>query len=496
MSRFDVWKWVCAVVLLCTAIATVASAQATFMTLVDFNGADGTSPIGALVQGSDGDFYGATMSGGANCVTYLSCGTLFKVTAEGELTTLYNFCELANCADGANPDGPLMQASNGKFYGTTSIGNAGPFPGCGTVFELSLAGTLTRSLGFGSGLRGCTPSGGLIQAANRDLYGTTQGGGDDLNPGGTVFRVDWGGTLNTLYSFCNEFNCRDGENPTASLMQATNGNLYGTTPSGGPNHNSKICASSGCGTIFRITLAGALGTFYSFCSLPNCADGSQPEASLVQTTDGNFYGTAYGGGAFGGGTVFKITSTGKLTTIYSFCSSANCADGAQPLSLIQATDGNFYGTTFFGGINNYGTVFRITPAGTLTTLYRFCSLENCTDGISPSGGLLQANSGIFYGTTGQGGPDNDGTIFSLDTGLGPFVAFLPSSAKIGQPFGILGQELTGTTNVSLNGIPASYIVKSDTLLIATVPAGASTGYVTVTTPNGALTSNVPFYVIK
>jgi uncharacterized repeat protein (TIGR03803 family) len=175
--------------------------------------------------------------------------------------------------------------------------------------------------------------------------------------------------------------------------------------------------------------------------------------------------------------------------------------------LIQATDGNFYGTTANGGadladcksdfgIDGCGTIFELTPGGTLTTLHSFSS----TDGGIPYGGLLQATNGTFYGTTNQGGDIIEGytcgTLFSLDMGLGPFVSFVRNPAKVGQKFGILGQGLTGTTNVTLNGIPASFTVKSETLIEATVPPGATTGYVTVTTPSGTLTSNVPFHVIK
>ena len=185
-----------------------------------------------------------------------------------------------------------------------------------------------------------------------------------------------------------------------------------------------------------------------------------------------------------------------LTTLYSFC---GCTDGSYPQGLVQATDGNFYGTTIAGGTNG-GTVFAITPSGSLTTLYTFCSQSGCTDGQSPDGELAQDTNGNFYGTTAFGGTSDDcefgcGTVFSLSTGLGPFVSFVRNPAKVGQTFGILGQGLNGTTGVLLDGAPATFIVKSDTLLEATVPAGATTGPVTVTTPSGTLTSNVPFRVL-
>lgn len=165
---------------------------------------------------------------------------------------------------------------------------------------------------------------------------------------------------------------------------------------------------------------------------------------------------------------------------------------------MQGTDGLFYGTTSAGGdlacnapYNGCGTVFSITSAGAMTTLHIF----ELTDGLAPTGGLLQATNGAFYGTTDQGGTYDDGTVFSLDMGLGPFVAFVHAAGRVGKTGGILGQGFTGTTSVSLNGTPASFTVVSDTFIRATVPAGATTGYVTVTTPTGVLISNVPFYVL-
>ena len=160
-------------------------------------------------------------------------------------------------------------------------------------------------------------------------------------------------------------------------------------------------------SIFKITAAGAITTLYTFCALPGCADGANLDAGLIQATDGNFYGTTSAGGAYGNyGTIFKITLAGQLTTLHSFSST----DGAIPGGgLIQATDGNFYGTAGGGGANGYGTVFRITPAGQLTTLHSF----NSADGANPSGVLVQGKDGSFYGTTEGGGSSNAGTIFSL-----------------------------------------------------------------------------------
>ena len=144
-----------------------------------------------------------------------------------------------------------------------------------------------------------------------------------------------------------------------------------------------------------------------------------------------------------------------------------------------------------------GTLYEITPSAVLTTLYNFCvnGLE-CDDGVQPTSNLLQSTNGMFYGTTDAGGRANEGTVFSLSNSLGPFVSFVRNPAKVGQRFGLLGQGFTGTTSVSLNETPASFTVKSDTLIEATIPAGATTGYVTAITPSGTLTSNVPFHVLQ
>jgi uncharacterized repeat protein (TIGR03803 family) len=209
---------------------------------------------------------------------------------------------------------------------------------------------------------------------------------------GTVFKITPDGTLTTLHSFCALTNCVDGQQPDAALIQASNGILYGTTQLGGAN---------GHGSIFKINRRGQLSTLYSFCALPACADGAGSNTPLVQSTNGSLYGTAYS-------TFFRITVAGKLTTLYTFGGTDGTGiDGG----LIQATDGNFYGTASAGGPNghNDGTVFRITPRGVLTTLHNFSG----ADGISPETGLVQGTDGNLYGTTYLGGTHNSGTLFKI-----------------------------------------------------------------------------------
>jgi uncharacterized repeat protein (TIGR03803 family) len=466
------------------AAATIAAPAQVFTTLWRFDKTDGALPeFGSLVQGVDGGLYGVTASGGAYAE-----GTIFRL-ASGSFKTLHDF----NGTDGANPYGGMVQATDGRLYGTTE--QAGAFGG-GTVFEITPKGALTTLYNF-CAQTNCTdgdnPSGALIQVAS-SFYGTTGRGG--ANNGGTVFKISPVGTLTALYSFCAQTNCNDGQLPTG-LAQGLDGNFYGTTSAGGTG--SRDTCPLGCGTTFEITPAGTLTTLHSFCSQTNCADGQSPQAGLVLAADGSFYGTTQSGGTgdcLGGcGTVFRMTPHGALTTLYSFCSQSSC--GANPFAgLIQATDGNFYGTTVYGGAQNVGTLFELTPDGEMTVLYNFCSEENCPDGYYPSATPVQATDGNFYGTTYEGGHRGWGTVFRLSTGLGPFVTFARAAGKVGRTGPILGQALSGTSNVSFDGTAASFTVVSDTLIKVTVPVGATTGYVTVTTPSGTLTSNVPFHVIK
>ena len=217
-------------------------------------------------------------------------------------------------------------------------------------------------------------------------------------------------------------------------------------------------------------------------------DGRAIVSGLVEASDGNFYGTASLGGANGYGTVFTITPAGTLTTLHSF----DATDGATPNALVLGTDGNFYGTTISGGANIDGTIFEITPQGTLITLHNF----DGSDGADSFAGLVQATDGNFYGTTRLGGSKSDGTVFRLTVGLGPFVKTVPAAGKVGASVKILGTNLTGATSVSFNGVAAAFTLRAPSAITTTVPAGATTGTVQVITPSGTLLSNVVFRVTQ
>ncbi|MGC1370933.1 MAG: choice-of-anchor tandem repeat GloVer-containing protein [Candidatus Sulfotelmatobacter sp.] len=490
----NVLKSISILVLFCGAASVFARTQE-LKTLVTFDGSNGAFSDAGVIQADNGGLYGATLGGGETETCPSGCGTVFRLPPSATLTTTYNFCELANCADGESPDS-LVQAADGNFYGTT--GGGGLYKcynlGCGTVFKITPSGVFSTLYEFcpsGCG-EGALVPGGLIAAADGNLYGVTTGGG--ANDWGSIFEVSPTGTLTTLHSF----EVVDGAFPN-TLIQASDGNFYGAAGAGG---------AYGYGTLFKMTPSGTLTTLHSFDLL----DGSGP-VGLVQAADGNLYGTTAAGGANdsgtcspGCGTVFKINAAGDLITLYSFCSATDCADGSTPNRLIQGTDGNFYGTTVTGGayqtcLDGCGTIFRLTAAGGFSTIYSFCAKAGCADGATPVAAPMQATDGAFYGTTQAGGEVNCGgsvtgcgTVYRLSVGLGPFVMTRPSFGTVGTGVTILGSDLTGATGVSFNGTPAVFTVVSGSEIKVTVPAGATSGIVEVSIAGRVLKSNAIFRV--
>jgi uncharacterized repeat protein (TIGR03803 family) len=460
---------------------TIGSQAQIFNNLFQFDGTNGSDPGMSLIQGIDGNFYGTTQEGG-NFLTECGnngCGTVFKISPSGTLTTIYNFCAQKSsegfCLDGVDPVASLVQANDGNFYGTTAAGGSSNF---GTVFRITPAGALTTMHNLG-GADGFAPYASMVQGTDGNLYGTASAGG---NFNGTIFKITPSGIWTVLHTF----NGADGSTPDGRLTQARSGAFYGTTSGGGTN-----CLPNGCGTIFKMTLGGALTTLHNF----DGNDGANPWAGLVQGPDGSLYGTT--GGVNGGSTstVFKITLGGTLTTLSTLCSQPNCAYGYAPDDgLIFASDGNLYGTTEFGGNDacdeDCGTIFNITPSGALTTLYNF----DGTEGRYPRAGLLQATNGSFYGTTGFYYSAEPGTVFNLSMLLAPFVETRPDSGRVGASVIILGDNLAGTTGVTFNGTAATLSLVSNSAIKVAVPVGATSGIVAVTTPSGTLKTIATFRV--
>ena len=466
MAKVSAWKVACILFVLCAATLAMSASAQTFTTF-SFDGNTAAGPTTPLTQGIDGSLYGTTYYGGTgNCFDGrgIGCGVVFKVTRAGKLEIVYNFQQ---DPAGWYPGNDLVLGNDGNLYGTTD-------GGYNTIFKVTPNGTFTTLHTF-TGPDGLGLYGGVTEGVDGNFYGTTRGGGKSSQfcPSGcgTVYRMTPAGAVTTLYSFCPQNYCPDGENPGGTLAEGTDGDFYGTTLFGGLYKQ---------GTIFKITPGGAFTLLYTY-DTPY----TQLYAGLMLATDGNFYGTDSDG-------LYQITRRGVFTQLPN--------PGNVPNLPIQGNDGNFYGTTQSGGNSRAGNIFKMPPNGSPSTLYNFSGFP--TDGSNPFNGLVQHTNGKFYGVTYAGGsfPCNYyvpgcGTIFSLDAGLGPFVTFMPRAGKAGRRVGILGQGFIGTTGVSLNGVPASFTVKSDTLLTATVPAGATNGYISVTTPSGTLTSNVPFHVI-
>jgi len=437
-------------VMLVVAVATMANAQV-YTDLFNFDGNDGSQPgIAALAQGRDGNLYGTTPYGGT------SDGVVFKITPNGTQRVLHNF----DGTDGAQPYGGLTLGTDGNFYGTADGGGANNY---GTIFKITKSGSLTTLYSFGT--ISFYPVAAPIQGADGNFYGTT------LN--GTAYKITPSGTFTSLGALPGE--------AYAPLLQATDGNFYGTTESGG----SGSC-QGGCGTVFKITFKGVVKIVYNFDS----AHGAIPQSAVIQGADGNFYGTAGEGGTYGEGVVYRLTPQGVITVLHNFPDPNYPNDGWWPLAgLVQASDGNFYGVTEEGGTAYTGVIFRITTTGAYSILYNF----GYTYGSNPAATLMQHTNGKIYGLA-EDGTYGYGVVYSFDMGLGPFVCLVSTLGTVGRPVEILGQGFTGTTAVSFNGTPATYTIASDRLLGAIVPEGATTGFVTVTTPSGTLTSNQEFTV--
>jgi len=365
-------------------IVAAASQAQTLTVLHIFGGPDGNNPRSGLVQGKDGYFYGTTPNGGASSV-----GMVFRISSSGAFTNLYSF----SYPTGALPYAALVQGSDSNFYGTTISGTGNN--NHGTVFRISPSGALTNLYGINTnGSDGDNPEGALVQGTDGNFYGTMGSDGDtnaNRNFDGTVFRISSSGIFTNLHHFpiAGGF---DGNVPLAGIIQASDGYFYGTTVYGGTN---------AAGTVFKISSTGTLTTIYNFSG---GSDGRGPLAKLVQGTDGWFYGSTSGGTT---GTVFRISSTGAFMVLHTLPPWGSDTPGA---ALVEGSDGWFYGAYAAGGVNNSGMVFRISSSGTFSTLYSFSG----PDGAFPQGTLVRGSDGWLYGTTYWGGNScNCGTVFKF-----------------------------------------------------------------------------------
>ncbi|HEY6619635.1 MAG TPA: choice-of-anchor tandem repeat GloVer-containing protein [Steroidobacteraceae bacterium] len=358
-----------------TSVSIACGSNFTLLHSFAGGSSDGADPYHTLIQGSDGNFYGTTLAGGAGNV-----GTIFKITPSGTESVFYSFTIV--------PYSGLVQSSDGNIYGTTANGGAS---GRGTVFKITPSGTETLLYSFPAG--SSDPYCGLVQGSDGNFYGTTGAGG--ASDDGTVFKITPSGSEANVYSFAKTGT--NGQTPYAGLIQGTDGNFYGTTYFGGAN---------GFGTVFKVTPGGTETVLYSFAG---GNDGEHPYADVIQGSDGNFYGTTYQGGTGGYGTVFRLSPSGTETVLYSFA--GGTSDGASPeAGVIEGSDGNFYGSTLQGGASGLGTVFKLTPSGTETISHSFAG---SSDGANPGANLVQGSDGNLYGSTGAGGTSGDGTFFKV-----------------------------------------------------------------------------------
>jgi uncharacterized repeat protein (TIGR03803 family) len=407
--------------------------------------ADGAFPYSRVVVDARGNIYGTTYGGGNAGCNFAGCGTVFQLSPDAARsdgpwieTVLHTFASFVG--DGANPQGGVIFDHQGNLYGTAFVGGLGNaetcnFLGCGVVFELTPSGngTWTEQILYqfcsaSNCSDGANPSASLVFDAAGNLYGTTRGGGfygshvcKSTEGCGTVFKLSKGSNGIWTETVLYEFNFTDGAYPLADVVLDASGNVYGTTSEGG---------TYGYGNVFELTPtskgfwnAKALHDFDS-------TDGRSPFAPLTLDSSGNLYGTTYqGGNSNNGGVAFELSSGANGWTeqvLHSFCSENNCADGGALFDRLVPHGGNFYGTTYGGGIlAGDGTVFELTPAGNdvwnHAVLYEFGG--EYTDGLNPQATVTFGPSGtVLYGTTANGGSSTNcttnngsgcGTVYAL-----------------------------------------------------------------------------------
>jgi uncharacterized repeat protein (TIGR03803 family) len=384
-----------------------------------------------LTAGYDGNIYGTTPLGSLAGIA--GGGTIFKITTNGAFTTLVDFDESYYALTGFGPAAALVEGTNGNFYGTAQNGGTN---GLGTAFGLSPDNVVTNVYSFAGADDGSNPTTPLLFGTEGFLYGIGDGG---IYGQGNVYRMTTDGEFTNLYSFTGT---NDGSAPVGGLVQGVDGNLYGMTAGGG---------TAGYGTIFKLSTNGQLTTLHEFSG---GSDGYNPMGILAQGSDGGLYGVTENN-VFHGlpfyGTIFRITTNGAFSTLYTI----NYTDGPYPeAGLIQGSDGNFYGTAFgnlYGPLSSgpapgNGTVFQITPGGALTTLVAFDGFD---DGAHPAAALVEGQDGALYGTTTAGGPGGRGTLFRLSFDTAPQITSQPANQ-------IVAVGTSASFSVSVMATPARY----------------------------------------
>jgi uncharacterized repeat protein (TIGR03803 family) len=394
------------------AVSVAASAQTKEVVLHNFcsltNCADGANPSG-VIRDSEGNLYGGTLVGGAH-----GRGVAYKLAPSGQVTVLYNFCSRGGdlCTDGWAASVSVGD-SEGNLYGTANFGGA---HNIGAVYELT-GGKETVLHSFCSSKNcadGSEPGGGVIRDSAGNIYGVTLYGGASSNGSGVtsgagvVYKLNASGKETVLYNFCSLTNCADGSLPSGKLLMDSEGNLYGTTINGGPNGG----ISGGDGVVYKLTSSGQETVLCSFGSA-SCPDGVNPNSGLIVDSEGNLYGTTGSGGAHGKGVVFELAPSGQETVLYNFCSLTNCADGEKPVGVVRDSEGNLYGSASNGPKTNPGDglVYELSTSGSETVLCTFGS-ATCP-GVSPSAVILDSE-GNLYGTTYNGGANGAGNVFKLE----------------------------------------------------------------------------------
>ena len=424
------------------------------------NGIFGPFPPSLMTQGPDGNLYGTTDSGGAN-----SRGGIFVVTPSGSETQIHDFTS----PDGAHCNLGLTLGNDGSFYGACFDGGTNNE---GELYKVTAGGVLTPLYSFTDlAGDGAEPNAPPIQAADGNFYGTTVAGG--AHGDGTIYKMTPSGSVTIIHSFLYP---PEGGSPGSALVQGSDGNFYGTTEEGGG--------------VFQVTTAGKLTVIHAL----SVSEGELPLGALIQGSDGNFYGTSSLGGSAGDGTIFKVSSAEKFTVLHNFDPTVD-GQGDPWAGLLQTSGGNYYGVSFRSGKpaqNQYGGIYTLTSKGVYSSLYLF----DGTVGANPASAIIQHTNGLLYGNAQNEGGFNVGTIYSLDIGAMPFCKPIVPSGKIGTVVGILGQNFSSSSVVKFGGVTATAVsVIGPDFLTATVPTGALTGTITVTTGEVKLTSPQTFKVL-